>query len=144
MRTTEHKYRNGSVFESGLEYETTVYDGTTSTGTVDAAHPHDVGALDLDTTRGGPAATPPLDLGGHHRRAACSALRGHADRSRRSSRTGTPAESLQQTTTMTYAYDRLGNPTTDRRPRPARHDGRRHRSPPSPYAQLRDEHQRAT
>ena len=62
VRTTQHKYRNGSVFESGLEYETTVFDGTPS-GPRHAAHPDHVGARDLDsTTAGGGYA--PLDLGG--------------------------------------------------------------------------------
>ena len=133
---SQHKYLNGSVFESGLEYETTVFDGTTSgpvmqrTRTTWALGDLDQHAAGRRRTARSTSAAPPSS--------SCSRS-GPRHRSRRSSRTGTQADRSSRRRRCRTRYDRLGNPVADRRRRTSRHDGRRH-GRRHRLRQLRDEH----
>lgn len=107
VRTTVHQYRNASVFEAGLEYETTVHDGPASGPAVQGTRTT-WELKDLDT--GGPG-TPYalLNLAGRTveqllgTRATAQVAKVEQD--------WYLGGVVKQTTTTTYAHDRLGNPT---------------------------------
>ncbi|MDC5697944.1 hypothetical protein OO014_11795 [Intrasporangium calvum] len=107
-RTTVHRFHNLSVFEAGLEYETTVLDGAaTGTPMQRTRTTWDLKDLDLDGSGSGYA---PLNLAGRTVDALL-ATRATAQVSK-VEQDWYAAGVLEQTTTMTYAYDRLGNPRT--------------------------------
>ncbi|GAB3051208.1 hypothetical protein GCM10027053_08200 [Intrasporangium mesophilum] len=110
VRTTVHKYHNASVWESGLEYETTLYDGDESTGkTMQRTRTTwSLYDLDQDAPSGGGYAA--LDLSGRTiEQLLATRATPEVSKVQQDWYTGGV---LSQTTTMTYAYDRLGNPVT--------------------------------
>ena len=110
VRTVQHKYLNGSVFESGLEYETTVFDGPAATGTPMQATRTTWVLKDLDKNASAGGGYGPLDLGGAtvEQRLALRAT----PQVSKVEQLWYASGSLEQTVTTEYGYDRLGNPTT--------------------------------
>jgi hypothetical protein len=105
-----HEYRNDSVFESGLEHRTTIYDGTDATGTVMQRTRTTWALMDLDKNAASGGGYGPLDLGGLTVDQQL-ALRATPQVSKVEQDWYTGG-TVRLTTAMTYAYDRLGNPTT--------------------------------
>ena len=110
VRTTVHRFHNQSVFEAGLEYQTSVHDGAAGAPTVQRTRTTwDLKDLDLDLAGPG-SGYAPLNLSG---RTVDALLATRATpQVARVEQDWYAAGVREQTTTMTYAYDRLGNPTT--------------------------------
>ena len=109
VRTTVHAYLNDSVFESGLETSTTVYDGTAATGVPLQRTRTTWSVMDLDKAATGASPYAALALTGATPETLLAA-RATAQVSK-VEQDWYAGGSVQQTTAMTYKHDRLGNTT---------------------------------